>query len=213
MWAASARRISGRRIWTGWRQKECASPIWHANSPVCSPSRASVLTGKYPQHAGIPEILFSRPTFDVPGLKAGERTLASELRKLGYRTAAVGKWHLGSAPESRPRAQGFDEFFGFYSGWIDYYSHRYYTLGGQPVFHDLWRNDEEVWEEPAYQTEMLAREANAFLSRQRRHSVLPVSGVRRAALPDDGAEAFFRRLPAIDGPRPADACGRGGGAR
>jgi arylsulfatase A-like enzyme len=138
---------------------------WHANSPVCSPSRASLLTGKYPQHAGIPEILFSRPEFDVPGLKAGERTLASELKKRGYRTACVGKWHLGSAPASRPRAQGFDEFFGFYSGWIDYYSHRYYTLGGNPVFHDLWRNEEEVFEDSTYQSELLAREAIAFAKR------------------------------------------------
>jgi arylsulfatase A-like enzyme len=139
---------------------------WHASSPVCSPSRASVLTGKYPQRAGIPQILFSKPNFDVPGLKRGEHTLASELKALGYRTAAIGKWHLGSAPDSRPLAQGFDEFFGFYSGWIDYYSHRFYTLGGQPIFHDLWRNDREVWEEPAYQTELLTREAKAFLERQ-----------------------------------------------
>ena len=95
------------------------------------------LTGKYPQHAGIPEILFSRPTFDVPGLKPGEQTLASELQEARLSHGCVGKWHLGSAKESRPRAQGFDEFFGFYSGWTDYYSHRYYTLGGQPVFHDL----------------------------------------------------------------------------
>ena len=141
---------------------------WHTNSPVCSPSRASILTGKYPQHAGIPEILFSRPEFDVPGLRKGEQTLASELKKLGYSTGAVGKWHLGSASDSRPRAQGFDEFFGFYSGWTDYYSHRYYTLGGQPVFHDLWRNEEEVWEEPTYQTDLLAREASAFVKRQTR---------------------------------------------
>ncbi|MCS7027001.1 MAG: sulfatase-like hydrolase/transferase [Bryobacteraceae bacterium] len=139
---------------------------WHANSPVCSPSRASLLTGKYPQNAGIPQILFSHPEFNVAGLKKGEKTLASELKKLGYRTAAIGKWHLGSKPESGPLAQGFDEWFGFYSGWIDYYSHRYYTLGGQPVFHDLWRNEQEVFEEPAYQTEMLAREAKNFLSRQ-----------------------------------------------
>jgi arylsulfatase A-like enzyme len=138
---------------------------WHANSPVCSPSRASLLTGKYPQHAGIPEILFSRPEFDVAGLKAGERTLASELKKRGYRTGCVGKWHLGSAAQSRPREQGFDEFFGFYSGWTDYYSHRYYTLGGQPVFHDLWRNEEEVFEDGAYQSELLGREAAAFVKR------------------------------------------------
>lgn len=141
---------------------------WHTNSPVCSPSRASVLTGKYPQNAGIPHILTSKPDFQVAGLRKGETTLPGELRKLGYQTAAVGKWHLGSVAESRPRAQGFDEFFGFYSGWIDYYSHRYYTLGGTPVFHDLWRNEEEVFEDNVYQTEMLAREAKAFVSRQTR---------------------------------------------
>ena len=139
---------------------------WHANSPVCSPSRASLLTGKYPQHCGVPQILFSRPDFHVPGLRAGEHTLASELKIAGYRTAAIGKWHLGSSPESRPMAQGFDSFFGFYSGWIDYYSHRYYTLGGQPIFHDLWRNQQEVFEEPAYQTELLAREASSFIKNQ-----------------------------------------------
>lgn len=139
---------------------------WHANSPVCSPSRAALLTGKYPQHCGIPEILFSKPDFNVPGLRPGEHTLASELKKAGYRTAAIGKWHLGSAKPSRPMAQGFDSFFGFYSGWIDYYSHRYYTLGGQPLFHDLWRNETEVFEDTVYQTELLGREAADFIRRQ-----------------------------------------------
>lgn len=139
---------------------------WHTNSPVCSPSRASVLTGKYPQHAGIPHILTSKPDFAVQGLRKGETTLPGELKKLGYRTGAVGKWHLGSAPDSKPMAQGFDEWFGFYSGWMDYYSHRYYTLGGTPVFHDLWRGDKEHFEDNTYQTEMLAREAKAFLNKQ-----------------------------------------------
>lgn len=139
---------------------------WHANSPVCSPSRASLLTGKYPQRCGVPQILFSKPDFSVPGLRSGETTISGGLKKQGYRTAAIGKWHLGTTRESRPLSQGFDSFFGFYSGWIDYYSHRFYTLGGQPVFHDLWRNETEVWEEPAYQTELLAREAKSFLSAQ-----------------------------------------------
>ena len=139
---------------------------WHASSPVCSPSRAALLTGKYPQRAGVPEILFSKPDFAVPGLRKGETTLAGELRAAGYRTAAIGKWHLGSTPESRPLEQGFEEFFGFYSGWIDYYSHRFYTLGGQPVYHDLWRNEKEAWDEPQYQTELLGREAKEFVARQ-----------------------------------------------
>jgi len=139
---------------------------WHAGSPVCSPSRASLLTGKYPQNCGIPQILFSKPGAQVPGLRKGETTLPGELRKLGYRTAAIGKWHLGTTPESRPTSQGFQDFFGFYSGWIDYYSHRFYTLGGDAVFHDLWRNDVEVFAEPQYQTELLTREAVSFVGKQ-----------------------------------------------
>jgi arylsulfatase A-like enzyme len=90
------------------------------------------------------------------------------LHDRGYRTAAFGKWHLGSAPHSRPTSQGFDDFFGWYSGWLDAYSHRYYQLGSPPgrIFHDLWRNAPEVFEEPAYMTELLGREAQSFLSRQ-----------------------------------------------
>jgi arylsulfatase A-like enzyme len=142
---------------------------WYANAPVCSASRAAILTGKYPDRTGVQGALPSQPTWDVPGLRQGEITLPGRLRGLGYRTAAIGKWHLGSAPQSRPRAQGFDEFFGWYSGWLDAYSHRYYQLGGPPgkIFHDLWRNETEVFEEPAYMTEVLGREASAFLSRQR----------------------------------------------
>ncbi len=140
---------------------------WHAGSPVCSPSRASLLTGKYPQRCGIPQILFSKPGSQVPGLRKSEITLPGELRKQGYRTAAIGKWHLGTTPESRPLSQGFDHFFGYYSGWIDYYSHRFYTLGGDPIFHDLWRDDKEVWADTQYQTELLTREATAFLKAQR----------------------------------------------
>jgi arylsulfatase A-like enzyme len=141
---------------------------WYANAPVCSASRAAIMTGKYPDRTGVKGALPSTPQWDVRGLRAGEKTLPGLLRGLGYRTGAFGKWHLGSAPESRPMAQGFDEFFGWYSGWLDAYSHRYYQLGAPPgkIFHDLWRNGEEVFEEPAYMSELLGREARAYLSRQ-----------------------------------------------
>jgi arylsulfatase A-like enzyme len=78
------------------------------------------------------DVLPSRGTFDTPGPRAGERTTAGQLREKGYRTAAIGKWHLGSAPHGRPIEQGLDEFFGFYSSRNDYYSHRYYLLGSPP---------------------------------------------------------------------------------
>jgi arylsulfatase A-like enzyme len=141
---------------------------WYANAPICSASRAAILTGKYPDRTGVKGALPSEPTWDVPGLRAGEVTLPGRLRALGYNTAAFGKWHLGSAPPSRPMNQGFDNFFGWYSGWLDAYSHRYYQLGGPPgkIFHDLWRNEIEVFEEPAYMTELLGREAQAHLAKQ-----------------------------------------------
>lgn len=143
---------------------------WYANAPVCSASRAAILTGKYPDRTGVKGALTSEPSWDVPGLRAGETTLPGLLRHLGYRTAAFGKWHLGSAEPSRPMNQGFEEFFGWYSGWLDAYSHRYYQLGGPPgkIFHDLWRNRTEVFEEPAYMTELLGREAQQFLAKQDR---------------------------------------------
>ena len=141
---------------------------WYANAPICSASRAALLTGKYPDRTGVKGALPSEPDWSVPGLRTGERTLPGLLRERGYRTAAFGKWHLGSAPPSRPQAQGFDEFFGWYSGWLDAYSHRYYQLGGPPgkIFHDLWHNGTEVFEEPAYMTELLGQKAQEFLGKQ-----------------------------------------------
>jgi arylsulfatase A-like enzyme len=140
----------------------------YANAPICSASRAALLTGKYPDRTGVKGALPSEPTWDVPGLRAGETTLPAQLRARGYSTAAFGKWHLGSAVPSRPMNQGFDRFFGWYSGWLDAYSHRYYQLGAPPgkIFHDLWRNETEVFEEPAYMTELLGRETQAHMAKQ-----------------------------------------------
>jgi arylsulfatase A-like enzyme len=143
---------------------------WYSNAPICSASRAAIMTGQYPDRAGVKGALPSDPAWNVRGLRAGEITFPRLLNQRGYRTAAFGKWHLGSAPESRPMVQGFDDFFGWYSGWLDSYSHRYYQLGGPPgkIFHDLWRNETEVFEEPTYMTELLGREAQSFLARQKK---------------------------------------------
>ncbi|HET8550780.1 MAG TPA: sulfatase [Bryobacteraceae bacterium] len=78
-------------------------------NPVCSPSRAALLTGRYPTRVGVPNVLFPNAK---TGLALDETTLAQTLRASGYRTMCIGKWHLGDAPEYLPTARGFDEYFG-----------------------------------------------------------------------------------------------------
>jgi arylsulfatase A len=82
---------------------------FHVTAPICSPSRASLLTGRYAQRAGLPFVLF--PT-ERKGLAPQEITLAEVLKERGYATACIGKWHLGFLPPFQPTQQGFDEFFG-----------------------------------------------------------------------------------------------------
>ena len=79
-------------------------------SPVCSASRAALLTGCYPNRVGVPGVFF--PNRGSAGLPPEQVTIAEVLKSVGYKTKAVGKWHLGDEPEYLPTNQGFDSYYG-----------------------------------------------------------------------------------------------------
>jgi arylsulfatase A-like enzyme len=122
------------------------------------------LTGRYPTRCGITQIIRGKRS-GIPGLPPSETTLATALKAQGYQTALFGKWHLGSQPENHPNSHGFDEFFGFIAGAIDYYSHIFYwgEVNGINPFHDLWHNRDEVWWNGRYLTELLTEKAVQFI--------------------------------------------------
>lgn len=85
---------------------------YHNTSSVCSPSRASLLTGRYPQRTGVHFVIDPRTDSDRRGIREGIPTIADILKRKGYATACIGKWHVGHRPEFLPTSRGFDVFEG-----------------------------------------------------------------------------------------------------
>lgn len=98
----------------------------YANSPVCSPTRLALITGCYHTRfrTGLVEP-FSAGEWGEKAIPDGRPTLPGELRKAGYTTALIGKWHLGDTPAGSPLKHGYDRFFGYLGGGIDYFTHEY----------------------------------------------------------------------------------------
>lgn len=134
---------------------------FHSSGAVCSPTRAGLMTGRYQQRAGIPGVVFAaldRPEHEH-GLQTTETTFAELLQDAGYSTAMFGKWHLGYYPKYSPVHHGFDEFIGYVSGNIDFFSHV-----DQAGTLDWWKQD-KVDNEPGYVTHLINRYAVDFIER------------------------------------------------
>jgi arylsulfatase A-like enzyme len=118
--------------------------------PVCSPTRATLMTGRFPSSTGVYGVV--RPLAEW-GLKPAERTLAQALREAGYETAISGKWHLGEFEEAyRPTRRGFDHQYGHWFGAIDYFTHlREGVLD--------WHRDDQPCKDEGYSTHLIAKEA------------------------------------------------------
>ena len=130
---------------------------FHTNGPVCTPTRAALMTGRYQQRAQLENALAASPAV---GLDPNQMTLSDLLRPAGYKTAIVGKWHLGTQAKFQPGRQSFDFFYGFLNGEIDYVNHLD-SLGNL----DWWRNTTSVTTK-IYSTTAIAREAVGFMQRQ-----------------------------------------------
>lgn len=159
---------------------------WYSNAPVCAPARSAILSGRFPASAGVAD--------NGAALAHGIPTIASVVKSAAYRTACFGKWHLGSTNETAPTGHGFDSFYGFHSGCVDYYSHRYYWGDN---YHDLWRNRTEIFEDGQYLTDRISDEAADYISRNRSNPFFGYIAYNAPHYPMHAPEKYKARFPGL----------------
>ncbi|QZE12702.1 sulfatase-like hydrolase/transferase [Halosquirtibacter laminarini] len=138
---------------------------------VCGPSRAGLLTGRYQERFGFGRNPLFTPNDSNQGVPLSEEMIPATLKREGYRSMALGKWHLGTTPELHPRSRGFDEFFGFLGGGHMYFPKNlniddYLDVNSQSATYrtKILHNGERV-REKEYLTDALSREAVSFIDK------------------------------------------------
>ena len=137
-----------------------------ANCTVCSPSRAALLTGRYADRVGVPGVIRTKPEDSWGYFKPGVPTLADELKKLGYHTGIIGKWHLGLESPNTPNERGFDHFHGFLGDMMDSYTTHLRHAN------NYMRHNQEVIEPKGHATDLFTDWAADYLrerAKQKEH--------------------------------------------
>ena len=134
---------------------------FYANSPVCSPTRASLLTGLYPDKAGVPGVIRTHADNSWGFLDPEAITIADKFREGGYKTAIIGKWHLGLEPPNIPSMRGFDFFKGYLGDMMDdYWTHRRHGI-------NYMRHNEEEIDPEGHATDLFSQWAVEYLNEQK----------------------------------------------
>lgn len=168
---------------------------FYSAAPVCSPSRVGLLTGRTPQHGG----LNGNVRLNSVGMPSSQITIAEELKKSGYATAHVGKWHLGHSEQTIPNGQGFDHSFGHLVGCIDNYSHFFYWSG--PNKHDLWRNGKEVFHNGEFFPDLMVKEAGEFIDQNKEKPFFIYFALNTPHYPYQGSPEWLEHYKDLPYPR------------